>query len=288
MIRIQTKCPLCEKNVTIETTSHAFRYDVKSRGLAGQILCPACGRLFPHALNKKGDSVNKPPAVRKNDSINRPPGAPPSSGETRVPPPPEPAAPPPPPPAPRPAPVGGPEKGRPEFQRIGNSREMAVSPFAPANVPAPAPFAPAAPSKLASAPSLPAFTPAGGAPKKPPGGGPKASASEFGFVKPPAPGPVPPPPAPGRGGGDDVLSAAGGKKKMPEWLQYTLLGVGVLVIGGVIFAIPSGDSPPAPTAPTKQKKAPPTKTDDKPPPPTKPVELAPKPRLPGTPLNAPD
>ncbi len=82
----------------------------------------------------------------------------------------------------------------------------------------------------------------------------------------------------------------GGKKKLPEWAQYLLLGGGILVIGVVIFALPFGeaDSGPKKADPTPKKKEK-EKDKDKPPatqpvpPPGKKLEVAPRPRPAGTP-----
>ena len=86
---------------------------------------------------------------------------------------------------------------------------------------------------------------------------------------------------------------AGGKKKLPEWVQYLLLAGGILVLGVVIFALPFGeaDSGPKKADPTPKKKEkdkdkdkpPATQAAPPPPPPGKKLEVAPRPRPAGTP-----
>lgn len=305
MVKITTACPMCEKSVSIETSASAFKFDPKSRGLAVTITCTHCGRQFPHALNKKDKSKDgpgsapKPTAGPSSPAIPRPStlqvSGMPEKGTDSAPAPLAPMGAAPPPPA---APetsgvfegfagdrVNAPEVGKPVFAPLGGmpARRPGMDDAAPAPAPAPLPppptptrgsatFSPAVPSR-----SSPGFEPPGAKSSK------RASA-EFGGSKSQPAKPLPPAPAPPPTMA--VPMADGGKKKMPEWMQYLLLIGGIGVIGIVIFAIPSGDSAPA----TKKTEPTEAKAKDKPPPPTNPVQppkkylVAPMPRPAGTPL----
>lgn len=234
----------------METSASAFKFDRASKGLAAQVTCPHCGRVFPHALNKKNADKVKPSPP---EPVNSQPAQVITVRATDL-------------------PEQTPEKGKPVFGPLAGSprSENTVPPGGweasappdpkPAFAPAPAakPVAPFSPLPL----------------QKP------ASPSRPELLRKPMPSP------------QTQAIMVGGKKKLPEWAQYLLLGGGILVIGIVIFALPFGESEsdkkksePTPKKKDKDKdkaKPPPTQLTP-PPPPGKKLEVAPRPRTPGTP-----